>query len=144
MITSGKDVVRRSFECINANDLDAFEQLLDEDFVLHDQDDRHDMRGKRRGVEYFSRYVEAFPGMKIDIIDQVSEGDLVATRWIARGMHEGELLGIKPTNKNVVVHGIEFDRVRSGKIVETWQNWDTLGLFEQLGAMPSEMSAGTH
>ncbi len=141
MITSGKDVVRRSFESINSNDLETYEQLLDDDFVLHDQDDQHDIRGARAGAEYFRQYVDAFPSMTIDIIDQVSEGDLVATRWVARGTHEGELLGIKPTNKKITVHGIEFDRVRNGKIVETWQNWDSLGLFTQLGEMPSVASA---
>jgi hypothetical protein len=36
---------------------------------------------------------------------QFAEGDFVATRWTARGTHEGELIGIQPTGKQVTVSG---------------------------------------
>ena len=57
-------------------------------------------------------------------------------RWTARGTHQGELLGITPTGKKFSITGISFLRIANGKIAEQWVNWDTLGLLQQLGAVP--------
>ena len=138
MITSGKDTVRRIFELVSANDIEATRELYDENCVLHDQNEATVIRGVDQQLAFLSQYTTAFPGMKIEVVEQISEGDIVATRWIARGKHEGELAGIEPTGRDVTVSGIEFDRVRNGRIVETWQNWDALGMFQQIGQMPSE------
>ena len=48
--------------------------------------------------------------------------DLVATRWIGRGTHEGELMGIQPTGKQVTVSGLTISRLEGDKIVEEFQN----------------------
>ena len=138
MITSGKDTVRRIFELVSANDIEATREYYDENCVLHDQNEATVIRGVDQQLAFLSQYTTAFPGMKIEVVEQISEGDIVATRWIARGKHEGELAGIQPTGRDVTVSGIEFDRVRNGRIVETWQNWDALGMFQQIGQMPSE------
>jgi steroid delta-isomerase-like uncharacterized protein len=138
MITSAKDVVRRTFELVSDNDFDALREQYDADCVMHDQNESMEIRGVDAQLEYLRQYTEAFPGMRIEVVDQISEGDLVATRWIARGRHDGTLLDIEPTGKDVAVNGIEFDRVRNGRIVETWQNWDVIGMFQQIGQMPSE------
>ncbi len=66
----------------------------------------------------------------------IAEGDLVAVRHIARCTHRGEGLGdppIPPTNKEVTVPSISIVRFADGKIVEHWLNWDSLGLFQDLG-----------
>jgi predicted ester cyclase len=77
--------------------------------------------------------------MKVTIDgDMIAEGDKCASRWTARGTHEGSLFGIGATHKQVVVHGMEIDRVKNGKIAETWQTWDTMSLFQQLGKVPAQ------
>jgi steroid delta-isomerase-like uncharacterized protein len=137
-IERNKQLVRSSFEFLSRNDLESYEQLLDDHVVLHDQDDQHDIHGKVAAMEFVRRFVRAFPDMQIEVDEIVAEGDNVVTRWTAIGTHGGPLLGIEPTNRSVTVHGIEFDTVRDGRIVETWQNWDALGMFQQIGQMPSE------
>jgi steroid delta-isomerase-like uncharacterized protein len=134
-----KDVVRRSFEYISNGDMDSYKKQLTDDYVLHDQDEEHDIRGKQASVDYFEQYREAFPDMKVTIDgDMIVDGDKCVTRWTARGTHEGKLFGIAPTHKQVAVHGMEIDRVKNGKVAETWQTWDSMGLFQQLGKMPKE------
>ncbi|HXY84744.1 MAG TPA: ester cyclase, partial [Gaiellaceae bacterium] len=59
------------------------------------------------------------------------------TRWSARGTHKGDLFGLSPTGKEGTVTGITIDRFEGGKVVESWTNWDTLGLMQQLGIVPS-------
>ena len=68
---------------------------------------------------------------------QLAEGDLVATRWTGRGTHEGELMGVDPTHNQVTVSGLTISRLEGGKIVEEYQNWDTFGMMQQLGAVPA-------
>jgi predicted ester cyclase len=57
----------------------------------------------------------------------------VVTRWTAHGTHQGELLGIPATEKQAVVTGIAINRFAEDKIVEAWNNWDGLGMMQQLG-----------
>jgi steroid delta-isomerase-like uncharacterized protein len=88
--------------------------------------------------EEISAYRAAFPDLRYTVEDQLAEGDLVASRWTVRGTHRGELMGIAPTGKEIGLTGITIQRFANGKIAEEWWNWDTLGLMQQLGAIPAE------
>ena len=59
-----------------------------------------------------------------------------------RGTNTGNLTmpdgtSIPATGKPVEVHGVEFARVRDGKLVEHNMYWDTPGIMRQLGLLPS-------
>lgn len=58
---------------------------------------------------------------------------MVAVRWTAVGTHRGAYLGAAPTGRRVTFKGIEVIRVRDGRIVERWGEWDGLQLLGQLG-----------
>ncbi|MCW2961231.1 MAG: hypothetical protein JWM90_1618 [Thermoleophilia bacterium] len=136
--TDPQDIVRQAFEAVSSDDMKSYKQLLAEKFVMHDNDDEP-VRGKENAADYFRQYRKAFPDMQVKIDgDVIASGDTCATRWTVTGTHEGELLGVAPTHKKVVVHGMEIDRIRDGKIAESWQSWDHFSLFQQLGEMPSE------
>jgi steroid delta-isomerase-like uncharacterized protein len=95
-----------------------------------------------QGLQAFSQLVSmyrtAFPDTKLTVEDQIAEGDLVVTRWTASGTHRGELIGIMPaTGKQVKVTGIFIDRFSDGKIVESWGEFDALGMMQQVGAIPA-------
>ena len=79
----------------------------------------------------------AFPDLHMTIDDMVAEGDRVAYRWTVRGTHRGAhtQLGIAPTGKQVTGWGMSIDRIVGGKIVETWNRYDSLGLMQQLEAV---------
>ncbi len=74
----------------------------------------------------------------MNIDEQVSEGDTVVIRWTATGTHKGNLPPLPPTGKTIKVTGITVARLSNGKFVESWNNWDALGLLQQLGAVPLE------
>jgi len=95
-----------------------------------------DIRALKDFKQFFSAYYDAFPDIHWTIDDMVVEGDKVAVRWTLTGTQKGEFMGIPPTNKKVTVWGIEIDRVVGGKLVEVWARVDTLGLMQQLGAIP--------
>jgi len=83
------------------------------------------------------RYHTAFSEVTMRIERIVAEADWVATHWIARGTHAHELMGIAPTGKEVTVEGMQIDRIRDGKIVESHGLFDALGMLQQLGAVPA-------
>ena len=95
-----------------------------------------EIRGLKDFKQFFSAYYDAFPDIHWALDDMVVEGDKVAVRWTLTGTQKGEFMGIPPTNKKVTVWGIEIDRVVGGKLVEVWARVDTLGLMQQLGAIP--------
>lgn len=80
-----------------------------------------------------SGYFTAFPDLRITVEDQIAEGDKVVTRWTSGGINTGSLFGMPATHKAATITGITITRVVGGKVVETWTNFDNLGLLQQLG-----------
>jgi predicted ester cyclase len=65
----------------------------------------------------------------------------VATRVTVAATHVEEFRGIAPTGERIAITGTVFHRVAGGKLAEGWWSWDTLGLLQQLGAVPAEQPA---
>ena len=141
MSDANKTVSRRlTEEAFNQGNYDVIEELVAPTFVNHDPT-TGDTKGPQGTRELIEGYRSAFPDLKLTIEEQVAEGDLVATRWTARGTHKGELMGIAPTGKESTVTGMSIEKIKDGKIVESWNNWDTLGMMRQLGAIPALATA---
>lgn len=75
----------------------------------------------------------AFPDLTYTVEDEIAEGDLVMARFSARGTHLGPFLGVAPTARAIAYSGIDVNRIRDGRIVESWVHYDALGLLQQLG-----------
>ena len=86
-------------------------------------------------------YRAAFPDLRLTVEDQIADDDRVVTRWSAKGTQEGDLMGVPATGKQATVTGITIDRIVDGRIAESWTNWDTLGLLQQLGVVPAMATA---
>ncbi len=129
-------LVRRFFEELwNQGNLAVADELLSTDHVHHFSDeDIHGPDGVKQLVNWLHT---AFPDIHTSIDDVVAEGDKVAVRFTIRGLHQGEGMGIPPTGKRVVYTGIDIFRLAGGRIVERWGEVDSLGLMQQLGAIPS-------
>ena len=66
----------------------------------------------------------------------------MAYRWTgASGTHEGELMGIPPIGDRMTITGTAITRFSGGKIEEGWQNFDALGMMQQLGVIPTPEQA---
>lgn len=142
MTEANKAIARRVVEDIfNAGRLEVADEIVTPDFVGHDPASPEPITGPEGLRRQAEGYRTAFPDVRLTIEDEIAEGDRVVTRWSARGTHEGELFGIPATGKQATVTGITIDRIDDGRIVETWTNWDTLGLLQQLGAIPAMAEA---
>lgn len=80
----------------------------------------------------------AFPDIRSDEEDLISQGDKVVVRRTFRGTYKGEFMGVAPSDKEVAYTGIFIAQLSGGKIEEQWVNFDALGLLQQIGAIPSQ------
>jgi steroid delta-isomerase-like uncharacterized protein len=62
----------------------------------------------------------------------VAEGDLVAFTWTFIGVHHGTFAGVPATGKPVTLSGINVERLKAGKIIEHWSQFDLAGLMKQI------------
>ncbi len=123
--------------------MEVADQVFANRYVSHQPDGTEEQRGPEDVKRFLRQYREAFPDLQITIEDQIAEGDKVVTRWSSRGTHQGEFRGIAPTGNEVRLTGIGIFRFSEGKVVESWDNFDQLGMLQQLGAIPSpEQAAG--
>jgi steroid delta-isomerase-like uncharacterized protein len=120
----------------NGEDPSVADELVAEDYYIHDRDLAEEIRGPELYRALASGTREVFPDMRITIEDSVAAGDRVALRWTMHGTHEGELFGVAPTGRAVTLSAIEIDRFEGGRLAETWTQSDTAGLMEQVGALP--------
>jgi predicted ester cyclase len=132
-------------ESFNDGKLELADQLISPEAVNHDPAEPASLRALR-GPELFKRtvtmYRTAFPDVRITVDDVIAAGDKVVLRWHSEGTHRGELAGYAPTGARGSVTGISIDLWKDGKVVESWSEWDNLGLARQLGAAPPEGSVG--
>jgi len=135
-----KALMRRYFEEWNkgkANAMAIIDELYATDLVCH-RGTGEDVHGIKDWKQLNSEFYDAFPDNHLAIDDMVVEGDKVACRWTFTGTHKGRgWEGIPPTNKKVTIWAITIDRIAGGKFVEEWSRFDTLGLMQQLGIVPT-------
>jgi steroid delta-isomerase-like uncharacterized protein len=86
---------------------------------------------------YSEVMMTAFPDLDRTVEDMVAEGDKVVARWTARGTHTGDFQGIPPSGNFATSSGITIFRIADGRIVEEWSESDSLGLLQQVGAIPT-------
>ena len=123
-------------ELFNRGNLAAADEIVVPDFVLHDPNIPEQPRGPDGLKRFVAMYRDAFPDIEFTIEDQVAEGEHAATRWVARGTHQGELMGIAPTGKWVEVRAFTLHRFSADKIAEDWAHYDALDVVRQLGVVP--------
>lgn len=133
-----KATFRRYVEEVgNEGNLELADEIFDR-YLAHQSDGSVLERGPQDVKRFMGEFRQAFPDFHTTIEDQIAEGDKVVTRWTMRGTHQSEFRGIAPTGKQITITGIGIFRFSDeGKVVESWDNFDQLGMMQQLGVVPS-------
>lgn len=136
MLTSeAKSLVRQYVEEVwNHGDLKTFQNLTTESFTY--QIGGQPARDRLSTQQFLGMIRTAFPDWRVAIIEMIAENNRVAARWQGEVTHEGFFYGLSPTGKHVNVSGINIYRIVGGKIAAEWEQADTLGMLQQLGALP--------
>jgi predicted ester cyclase len=137
-----KLLVRRFYEeVVNTGNVALAEHLLSPDYC-----EVYDGKRLSVGIEGAKAHVigvrQTYPDLQVTIDRQIAEDEWVVSCITARGTHEGEWLGMKPTGKPVAFTGVNVDRVVDGKIVEHGGAANLLGPLLEIGAIRVVGNAG--
>jgi steroid delta-isomerase-like uncharacterized protein len=131
MADENAEVVRRFFQgIINEGRLELADEVLAPDYRDHAP-----LTAEVPGPEGFKRRMQLLARsfeMRIAIDDMTVEEDRVAFRWTMTGKHVGEFGGVPPTGRAVTLTGLNLERLRNGRIVEHWSEYDRMGLMHQV------------
>jgi len=138
MSEENKALIRRWFEEVwNKGRAEAIPEMFADEGIAHglSDDPASPLRGPAGFLPFHAQFREAFPNIEVVVEDQIAEGDRVATRCSVRGKHAGDSLGFAATGSPVEFTGITITRIKDGKIVEAWNNFDFMKMYRQLGAI---------
>lgn len=126
---------------INSHDVTRLGEIVAENCVIHSR------TGRIEGLDNFQPLVkafyDAFPDIEWFFDAIVPEGDMFAIHYHWVGTHQGPLMGIPATGKQITLYGMELDRCENHKIVEAWNYQDQMSLLQQLGVIPASATSSS-
>jgi predicted ester cyclase len=137
------DVIERFFtEAWNGRDFAVLDQIVDKNCVTHQLRSAPESiasvsRGPAALRQHIEAWVTAFPDIHVTIDHSCVCGTEVVSWVTMQGTHRAPWQGIAPTGREVTIRTVAQHRVEDGRIVEDWVIVETLGLFQQLGLIPS-------
>jgi steroid delta-isomerase-like uncharacterized protein len=144
MPTEHNRMIVRSFyeDGFNKGDLDSVRPYIAPRFVSHNPIIGNLLPGYEGYKQLVAIHRKAFPDIRMKIEEMIVNVDRVVVRWSWRGSHHGHFMGVPPSGLQVTVTGMHIFRIAHGKIAESWVNWDTYGLMQQIGHSPALMQPG--
>jgi len=128
---AAKEAVRRYLESYNTQQLSAVMAFVHPDHRYNPPGGGQAMnRDEREADERF--FFSAFSDIESVVEEQIAEGDRVASRITMRCTQTGSYQGLPATGRRITIAFIDFARVRDGKILEEWAEFDMMGILRQL------------
>jgi len=130
------EIITRFEPPFRAADRATLDVLYDPGLVDHNPAPDHEptLAGFKHKTAYFC---SIFPDLKEDLQDIIASGDTVATRWVLTGSLQQEFMGIPAAGQAIRVEGMNFYRLKDGRVTDIWTQFDGVAMMQQLGATPS-------
>ena len=123
-------MVRRFIEgFLNTGDPNVADEVLAPDYIDHTPSDPK-LAGRENVKRFVTEWLAAFPDSHTVVKDMLAEGDKVAGRWTTTATHRGRFRGASPTGERIEVEAIGIFRVANGRVAESWDKYDTPGLWQ--------------
>lgn len=129
-------VLRLLDECFNCRNAEIFDEIAHPDLVFHLAGYPEPFRGIEAVKAWARSYHSAFD-TRLEVEDSRAVGDVVVVRWTMRVTHKGEYLGVPPTHMPATISALEWFQLVDGLCIEVWNMFDTLGVVQQLGVLPT-------
>lgn len=117
---------------LNEHDPDLVDRFVAPDYRNHNP---FVPDGREANRQFWAGFFAALPDLTATMEDLVISGDRVVGRFVYRGTHDGELMGVPATGRHVEMHSIDIWRVENGMFVEHWDELNTMQLLQQMGAL---------
>jgi steroid delta-isomerase-like uncharacterized protein len=131
-------LLQESLEALNARDVDRFMATIHDEVTWSLDASKDPISGPKALRALIEAMIAAIPDMNYELIQIIgADNDHVVIRYVLRGKHEGEFMGIAPTHNKIEMHGCVVSKIKDGKRYQMWQYASGPGLLEQLGASSS-------
>ena len=124
------ELLRRAWAAYDAGDVEAFSACLTDDWRESGPDGGYATLDDERRTMELHRI--AFPDKHTEIHRIVADDDLVACHCTVTATHTGRYFDVEATGKRLVLHEMMFNRVRDGRLAETWAMTEGPGFYEQM------------
>ena len=94
------------------------------------------LRGPEAFKPLFRMFRDALSGIRITVERAIVQGDEAAVLCHVTGRHTGPAFG-PPSGRDVDFHGITIVRVQDGRLIEGWNAFDFLTMYQQIGWVPN-------
>ena len=140
MSEQNKAALRTAVERFNAGD-DAYFAFYTDDVTVYGLPGAPVL--DRTGLIAFYRgFWTAFPQARVEVLQLLAEGELLAARFRISGALESEFMGVQPDGKSISVEALNLFRMTDeGRCAERWVRLDEMTFMSQLGLMPAPATA---
>ncbi len=140
METEGHELASSYLTMLNTHDPDVVDRFVGETYRNHNAfvDD-----GREANRQFWAGFFAGLPDVFVTAEDLVVAGDRVVGRYVYRGTHTGELMGIPASGNAVEMRSIDIWRVEDGMFAEHWDELNLMELFQQMGVLPP-LGAGSN
>lgn len=128
-----KGIVLKFFEAWGKGDFETLEGLQAPDYAFYYPSNSPNPVSREELKPMGEMLRNAFPDLSFSMEELFTVGDKVIFRFIQRGTHKGDYMGIPATGNEIECSGILISHIKNGKVVEQREDFDMLGLMQQLG-----------
>jgi steroid delta-isomerase-like uncharacterized protein len=133
METNGQHLAETYLAMLNTHEPDLVDRFVAEDYRNHNA---FVGDGREANRQFWKAFFTALPDLSATMEDLVLSGDRVVGRFVYRGTHTGELMGIPASGNPVEMRSIDIWRTEDGMFAEHWDELNLLEMFQQMGALP--------
>jgi steroid delta-isomerase-like uncharacterized protein len=133
MDTRERELATTFVTMVNTHNPDLVDEFVAEDYVNHNA---FVADGPEANRQFWRAFLAALPDVSASMEDLIISGDRVVGRFVYRGTHRGEFMGIPASGSTVEMRSIDIWRVKDGMFVEHWDELNTFQLLQQMGALP--------
>lgn len=120
----------------NAHDVERIKAFYAPEYEGVDVGQAAPQHGPQGICQSVLSYLQAFPDLRFLEEETIVQDNHVVLVWTARGTHEGKLMRIPPTGREIAVRGVSLLTVKNGRIVRGLYIWDVAGLLRAIGLLP--------
>jgi steroid delta-isomerase-like uncharacterized protein len=133
METTGQHLAETYLAMLNKHEPDLVDRFVAEGYRNHNA---FVGDGREANRQFWAAFFAGLPALSATMEDFVASGDRVVGRFVYRGTHTGELMGIPASGSKVEMRSIDIWRTEDGMFAEHWDELNLMEMFQQMGALP--------
>ncbi|MFI8952198.1 ester cyclase [Streptomyces sp. NPDC053750] len=130
------ELVRRFYQALEEGDYDTLTGMFHPDFVFYPR-----IGSPRPGAAGFidaeKKHVDAFPGIRLTVIDTVAENNKVGAYVVVEGTQGGDYYGIPPRGAHMRFSMFNLFTFKEEKIIEKRAHYNQADIMDQLTDGPA-------